>query len=178
MYVLITCKFKKYLILSTATRWIANEKKWQHQFLEAQEQLTLWSMVGSGRNSNSSKLLCMPSLSASMKRIWWRTAAEKWQHRFSHHKSMRIFSGRSRAANPAVGSPIRPNFEHLRALMHVIITCKYEKDRMKNSREKSGNTVFPIITLWELTVAMETRVLIRSGSKPNAAFPQSKWCFW
>ena len=30
---------------------------------------------------------------------------------------------------------------------------------------------FPIITLWELTVAMETRVPIRPGPKPNAAFP-------
>ena len=30
---------------------------------------------------------------------------------------------------------------------------------------------FPIITLWELSVAMDTRVPIRSGPKPNAAFP-------
>ena len=37
--------------------------------------------------------------------------------------------------------------------MHVIITCKYEKDQIKNSREKSGNTVFSRITL---SVAMET----------------------
>ena len=35
----------------------------------------------------------------------------------------------------------------------------------------SGNTVFSIIALWELSVAMETKVLIRSGPKPNAAFP-------
>ena len=31
--------------------------------------------------------------------------------------------------------------------------------------------VFPIITLWELSVAMDTRVPIRSGQNPNAAFP-------
>ena len=30
--------------------------------------------------------------------------------------------------------------------------------------------VFPIITLWELSVAMETRVPIGPGPKPNAAF--------
>ena len=42
--------------------------------------------------------------------------------------------------------------------MQVIITCKYETDRMKNSREKVET-----ITVWELFVAMETRVLIRSG---------------
>ena len=38
---------------------------------------------------------------------------------------------------------------------------------------KSGNTVFSIINLWELSVAMETRVLIRSGPKAVAAFPPS-----
>ena len=37
--------------------------------------------------------------------------------------------------------------------MYVIITCKYEKDPIKNNREKSGLTVFQIITL---SVAMET----------------------
>ena len=26
--------------------------------------------------------------------------------------------------------------------MHVIITCKYEKDRMKNSREKVATSIF------------------------------------
>ena len=45
--------------------------------------------------------------------------------------------------------------------MHAIVTCK----------RKIGDTVFLNITLWELSVAMETRVLIRSGPKPNAAFP-------
>ena len=39
---------------------------------------------------------------------------------------------------------------------------------------KTGNTVFSIITLRELSVAMETRVLIQSGLKPYAAFPPSQ----
>ena len=55
--------------------------------------------------------------------------------------------------------------------MHVIITCKFEKDRMKNSREKVATPFSPIITLWDLSVAMETRVVIRSGPKPYATFP-------
>ena len=37
--------------------------------------------------------------------------------------------------------------------MHVIITCKYEKDRIKNSREKVATPFFSIIAL---SVAMET----------------------
>ena len=49
---------------------------------------------------------------------------------------------------------IWPNFELIQALMYVIITFKYEKDPIKNNREKVVlNTVFQIITL---SVAMET----------------------
>ena len=40
---------------------------------------------------------------------------------------------------------------------------------MKKLERSQG---FPIITQWELSVAMETRVLIRSSLKPNAANPQ------
>ena len=78
---------------------------------------------------------------------------------------------RSRAANSVVRGRIRPNFELIQAPMHVIVTCKYEKDPIKSIRSKRDDIVFPIITLWELSVAMATRVLIRSGSKPTEAFP-------
>ena len=37
--------------------------------------------------------------------------------------------------------------------------------------EEDFSFVFPIVSLWELYVAMETRVLIRSASKPNACCP-------
>ena len=37
--------------------------------------------------------------------------------------------------------------------------------------EKIFFYVFPIITLWELSVVMETRVLIRPGPKPNTVNP-------
>ena len=47
--------------------------------------------------------------------------------------------------------------------------------RMKKIRSKikapDCSQDYPIITLWELSVAMETRVLIQSGPKPNAGFP-------
>ena len=43
--------------------------------------------------------------------------------------------------------------------MHVLVTCKNKKDWIKNNREKV-DIVFPIISQWELSVAMETRVLI------------------
>ena len=66
---------------------------------------------------------------------------------------------RLRAANSVVRARIRPNFELIQALMHVIVTCKYEKDPIKKHSRKLDDAVFPIITQWELSVAMETRVL-------------------
>ena len=55
--------------------------------------------------------------------------------------------------------------------MDVLVTCKYEEDPIKNEGARVLTIFFPIITLWELSVAMDNRVPIRSGPKPNAAFP-------
>ena len=63
------------------------------------------------------------------------------------------FFKRLRAANSVVRGQIWPNFKLIQALMYVIITCKYEKDPIKNNQKKRGNTIFQIITL---SVAMET----------------------
>ena len=41
------------------------------------------------------------------------------------------FSRRSRAANSAVLGPIWPNFELVRDVMDVLVTCKYEEDPIK-----------------------------------------------
>ena len=41
----------------------------------------------------------------------------------------------------------------------------------KKQPRKGGDIVFPIISQWGLSVAMETRVLIQSAPKPYAAFP-------
>ena len=49
--------------------------------------------------------------------------------------------------------------------MYVIVTCKYKKDPIKKQPRKRDDALFPIITLWELFVAMETRVLIWSAPK-------------
>ena len=51
--------------------------------------------------------------------------------------------------------------------MDVLVTCKYEEDPIKNE----GARVVTTFSLWELSVAMDTRVPIQSGPKPNAAFP-------
>ena len=43
----------------------------------------------------------------------------------------------------------------MQALMYVIVTCKYKKDPIKKQSRKRDDALFPIITLWELSVAME-----------------------
>ena len=60
-------------------------------FLDAQGQLTLYPVVPSGRNSNSSEILCMSSLPASIKRIGSKATKKRWRHHFPHYKSMGAF---------------------------------------------------------------------------------------
>ena len=43
--------------------------------------------------------------------------------------------------------------------------------------EKRWRHLFSIISQWELSFAMETRVLIQSAPKPSAAFHPSQWCY-
>ena len=57
-----------------------------------------------------------------------------------------------RAANSVVHGRIWPNFNLIQAIMYVIITCKYEKDPIKNNREKVAKLFFKLT----LSVAMET----------------------
>ena len=54
------------------------------------------------------------------------------------------FSKRSRAANSAVLGPIWPNFELVRDVMNVLVTCKYEEDRIKNEGARVDTTFSPL----------------------------------
>ena len=44
------------------------------------------------------------------------------------------FFRRSRAANSVVGGQIWPKFELIQDIMHVLITCKFEKDRINGEK--------------------------------------------
>ena len=60
-------------------------------FLDAQGQITLESVVVSGRNSNSSKLSCMSLLPTRSKMIESKMKKLEWSQHFSHYKSIGIF---------------------------------------------------------------------------------------
>ena len=48
---------------------------------------------------------------------------------------MGVFLRRSRAANSVVGGPIWPKFELIHNIMHVLVTSKFEKDRIYINRD-------------------------------------------
>ena len=63
---------------------------------------------------------------------------------FSHYKSMGIFFSRSRATNSVVSGPIWPKFELVRDFIHVLVICKYKKDRIQTNRENVETPFSPL----------------------------------
>ena len=78
MPVLVTSNFDDD---SIKTEWASMETPFSHYR----------SVVWSGRNSNSSEILCTSSLPASIKKIGSKTAKKGWRHHFPHWKSMGAF---------------------------------------------------------------------------------------
>ena len=66
-----------------------------------------------------------------MKKIQSNMKELECQQGFPHYKSGNFFR-RSRAANSVVLSRIWPKFELVRDIIDVLVTCKYEKDPIKN----------------------------------------------
>ena len=81
-----------------------------------------------------------------------------WRHHFPIISLWEIFR-RSRAANFVVCSPIWPKFKLVRDCTHVLVTCKYKKDRIKSNREKVETPFSPLYTQnvsqWGLSVDMD-----------------------
>ena len=93
MPVLVTSNFDDD---SIENEWASIETAFSHYksmgiFLNTQGQLTPLSGVRSGQNSNSSEILCMSWVPASIKRIGSKTTKKKWRHFFPHYKSMGAF---------------------------------------------------------------------------------------
>ena len=87
MVVLVTCKNEEDLIKKLGTRVFTTL---YINVSDAQGQITLELVVVSGRNLNSSKLLCMSLLPARMRMIDSKMKELKCSQDFSHYKSMGI----------------------------------------------------------------------------------------
>ena len=57
-------------------------------------------------------------------------------------RSIGVFLRRSRAANSVVGGPIWPKFELIHNIMHVLVTSKFEKDRININRDYMITSIF------------------------------------
>ena len=73
------------------------------------------------------------------KKIQLKMKALECSQDFSHYGD---FSRRSRADNSAVLGPIWPNFELVRDVMDVLVTCKYEEDPFKNEGARVITTLY------------------------------------
>ena len=68
---------------------------------------------------------------------------EAWRHHFPIISLLEFFR-RSRAANSVVSRPIRPKFKLIWDFKHILVTCKYKKDRIKSNWEKVETPFSPL----------------------------------
>ena len=97
MDVLVTCKYEEDPIKNEGARVVTTLYS---NFSDAQGQITLVLVSVSGRNLNSSKLLCMSSLPARMRMIDSKMKELECSQDFSHYKSMGIFPDAQGQLNP------------------------------------------------------------------------------
>ena len=71
---------------------------------------------------------------ARMQKINLRLKALEWSQQISHYKSMVFFRRSQRAANSTGQGLIWPNFEPIKDLMVVLVTCKNGEDPIKGVR--------------------------------------------
>ena len=106
-------------------------------------QVTPKWVVWSGPKSNSSEPLGLSWLTATLMMIQSKMNELAWRQHFPIITLWEIFR-RSRAANSVVSGPIWPKFELVWDFMHVLITCKYKKDRIQNNWEKVETSFSPL----------------------------------
>ena len=108
-----------------------------------QGQVTPKWVVWSGHKSNSSELFRLSWLPATLMLIRSKMNELAWRRHFPIISLWELFRC-SRAANSVVSGPIWPKFEIVRGFMHVLVTCNYKKDRIKNNREKVETSFSPL----------------------------------
>ena len=101
------------------------------KFSDAQGQITLESVVVSGRNWNSSKLSCMSSLPTRMKLIHTKMKELEWSQDFSHYKSMGIFQNAQGQITPQSLVESGPNSNLSEILWLSLLPASMEKIRSK-----------------------------------------------
>ena len=85
----------------------------------------------------------MYSIPARMKKIQLKMKALECSQDFSHYKSMGIFPYAQGQLTPqSLVGPIWQNFELVRDVMDVLLTCKYVDDPIKNEGARVVTTLY------------------------------------
>ena len=128
MVVLHTCKNKENLIKNEGARVFTTIYM---DFSDAKGQITLESVVVSGQNLNSSKLLCMSSLPARMRMIESKMKELECSQDFSHYKSMGIFPDAQGQLTPQSLVESGPNSNLFEILWLSLLPASMKKIRSK-----------------------------------------------
>ena len=140
MFVLVTCKNEEELVKNEGARVLTTL---YINFSDAQGQITLELVVVSGRNLNSSKLSCMSSLPARMRMINSKMKELECSQDFAHYKSMGIFPEAQGQLTPQ--SLVRSGrISRCYGCSRLLVTCKYEKDPIKNEGARVLTTFSPL----------------------------------
>ena len=130
MDVLVTCKYEEDPIKN---RGVSVFTTLYINFSDAQGQITLELVVVSGRNLNSSKLLCMSSLPARMRMIESKMKELECLQDFSQYKSMGIFPDARGQLTPQslVESGLNSNLSEILWLSLLPVSMKKIQSKMK-----------------------------------------------
>ena len=126
--ILVTCKNEEDPLKNKDARVATTQNM---DFSNTQEQ----SEVGSGRNLNSSEMLWMSLLLPRIKKIQIKNEGARVATTLNID-----FFAQSRADNSAVKGRIWLKFEVIRDVMAILVTSKYEEDRIKIESARVATT--------------------------------------
>ena len=98
---------------------------------DPQGQVTPKWIVWSGRISNSSEILWLPLLPASMRNVQSKLKSLSIRQHFHHYKYIGVNFWHSKTSNTEVNSLIWLKFELIREFMAVLASCKFDEDSIK-----------------------------------------------
>ena len=119
------------------------EKKWQHHFSQFMYLVILQKLKGSSLCSKWSNLAIFQT---PLRSFACHYNYKKYWLKNSRKNVVTSFFKCSRVADSVVYDRIWPNFALIKTLMYFNLPASKKKIRSKTT-EKSGNTVFPIISL-------------------------------
>ena len=138
-------------------------------FSDAQGQITLELVVVSGRNLDSIKLSCMSSLPARIKDDSIKNEGARLVTTFLPLQVYGDFSRSSRQLTPVLDLTW-PNFELIRDVTDILVTCKNKEDSIKNEGARSSQHFLHYNSMGAIC-CHENKSSDPMGQKPNAPFP-------